>query len=277
MKINVSSIQRGCVFDGSGIRTTVFLKGCSLRCPWCCNPETWSQQKYLLDEEKCLFYRGIASNLCVNCTLQGGADGLDRCRFNASRLTSKLYDLDDLLELICADLSVMKASNGGVTFSGGEPLLQASQLEPLLHKIKSKGIDVAFETTLVAPIENLTKLLNYVDEYIIDLKMQPQMLLNDNDYFNHIKETISLIPSTIRKTYRMVFVNEVEGVKEIVAQKLKVLNINDVEILKVHNMAENKYKKLGMKFLNHETSNERLYQFSKYLMDKKIHTTILSI
>lgn len=71
--LEVTNIQRGCVYDGPGVRTTVFLKGCSLCCPWCCNPETITREDaFYIDNSKCLKYQGISSSICNACEKYGG-------------------------------------------------------------------------------------------------------------------------------------------------------------------------------------------------------------
>ena len=147
MKVRVSNIQRFSLHDGPGIRTTVFMKGCNLKCPWCCNPEN-------IDYNFTAF-----NNLNVN---EKGVFGFD-------------IELDELYNELIKDSSYFKINNGGITFSGGEPLLQIKKLEPLLIKLKKHNINLCLETALQVPFEFVEIASKYFDEIIIDIK-----ILEDN-------------------------------------------------------------------------------------------------
>ncbi len=152
MSLRVTSIQRGCVNDGPGVRTVVFLKGCSLRCPWCCNPETqlMEHQAYI-NNDKCLLYKKCPSQLCNNCVRVGGTKDLNQCVFGVYEEVAKDYEVSQLFEEINNDEKLFRETGGGITFSGGEPMLQAESLLLLLKLLNNKGFHIAIETTLVAP------------------------------------------------------------------------------------------------------------------------------
>ena len=126
----VTNIQHFCLHDGYGIRTTVFLKGCSLRCPWCANPENINMniEKYV---EK-LNNKEIEKNYGFNITI------------------------DELYSEIVKDKNFY-SNGGGVTFSGGEPILQINELEDLLIKLNNENINITFETALFVPKDYLVK------------------------------------------------------------------------------------------------------------------------
>ena len=132
MKARITNIQRFSLQDGPGIRTTIFLKGCSLKCPWCSNPENISYEieEYKNDGEKGIYGKDI--------------------------------ELDELYEEIKKDDAYYKIDNGGVTFSGGEVLLQIEKIEPLLKKLKSEKINICMETCLVSPLDNLKVALKLI-------------------------------------------------------------------------------------------------------------------
>lgn len=135
---NISKIQRFSVGDGPGIRTTVFMKGCPLHCLWCHNPETISEKPVLM------FYRsrckscGMCSSVCANnvhilknnihsldfskCTLCGKC--INDCINNALEINGSAKSVDDIMNVILQDIDFYKESGGGVTLSGGEPLIQ---------------------------------------------------------------------------------------------------------------------------------------------------------
>ena len=148
--ILLTNIQRFSLHDGPGIRTTVFLKGCSLRCPWCSNPENLNPnpEKY------------------VNNGLSG--------------VYGREYNTDELYIEVVKDLAFydgdwssleLEEMPGGVTFSGGECLLQMDRLEPLLERLKAEKIHTAVETCLFAPAYQLSIAIKYIDLFYVDIKI----------------------------------------------------------------------------------------------------------
>ncbi len=194
----VYDIQGFSVQDGPGIRTTVFLKGCPLRCPWCHSPE--SQQFYpqlswvsmrCPGLEKCgkcvtacskgaistgrlvrhpatqeeIRHIHIDRALCDNC-----GDCTAVCYQKALYLCGTDYTVEELLKRLCKDLPFYETSGGGVTVSGGEPLSQPEFTLQLLKKLKETGIHTALDTSGFAPYENMERVLPYVDLFLFDLK-----------------------------------------------------------------------------------------------------------
>lgn len=275
--ISVSNIQRGCVYDGKGVRTTVFLRGCSLRCPWCCNPETWVSNQFYINKSKCLYYIGITSPLCDGC-FANSKENIDiNCKFNAIKIISSDYTINSLFDFLSHDFKQMVNTQGGVTFSGGEPLLQAAELLNLLQRLKDSHIDICFETSLVVPSQNLQLVLPYTDEFIIDLKLQPEMLLFDEKYIPDIKEKVSRMQASTRITYRLVFVDSIINHKSKVIESLKELDISSIELIRAHNLGASKYKQLELNGIDY-TANECLFlEFSNLLNMNQIKTFHISI
>ena len=141
MTVRVTNIQHFSLDDGPGIRTTVFLKGCNLTCPWCCNPEniSFEIENYIHNSQKESFGYDIS--------------------------------LEELEKEILKDEVFYVENNGGVTFSGGEPLLQIRELKPLLKSLRSKNINICFETSLSASSDLLKIAIEYIDEIFIDMKI----------------------------------------------------------------------------------------------------------
>jgi len=140
MSITVTNIQRMCFDDGPGIRTTVFMKGCSIHCPWCSNPENISFVPEPYEKE------GIIG------------------------IYGKEYSSSELLEMLLKDQRFWEP-DGGVTFSGGEALMQAEGLLDLLKELKSKGVHIAVETALFVPEDKVRMVLAYIDFFIVDVKL----------------------------------------------------------------------------------------------------------
>lgn len=233
MKVRLSNIQRFCLTDGPGIRTTVFLKGCNLNCPWCANPE----------------------NIDHNFTKYTDEDG-DEKVFGYD------IDIDDLYEELIKDKEYFKLNDGGVTFSGGEPLLQIKNLEPLLKKLKENNINICFETALEVPSELVKIALAYADEFIIDVKIldkeKAKKVLNGNiDLYyknlNLIKNNIGTFRIPVTKEYTL----EENHINELL-RFFKKFPCKQIEIFKIHNFAQSKYKALNkpMKTFKEVTDND---------------------
>lgn len=158
----IFDIQRFSVHDGPGIRTTVFMKGCSLRCGWCHNPEG------LRPEPQVQFFR----EHCIGCGRCGGERTLEnvaQCPAGALKRVGDTVTPEALLEQVLADLDFY-GSEGGVTFSGGECLLQAEFVANVLQLLKAKGITTAVDTCGNVPWEHIEKALPYCDTWLYDIK-----------------------------------------------------------------------------------------------------------
>ena len=233
MKVRVTNIQRFSLQDGPGIRTTVFFKGCSIRCPWCSNPENLKPEIEEYD---------------------GGIFGLD-------------IELEELEKEILKDKKYYK-TGGGVTFSGGEPLLQFKRIEKLLENLKKQNINICVETSLYVPEELVGIALKYVDEFIVDLKIldkkQAKEILKGNveQYYLNIEKlfennvNIKLrIPVT--KEYTLKHEN-----KKLLLQLIEKYKPKDIEIFKIHRLGEKKYKVLNKQMPQFEdVSDEELQEF----------------
>ena len=221
-KILVSNIQRFCFHDGPGIRTTVFLKGCNLHCPWCANPENISsepQQCFAREESK----------------EPKGAYG-------------KWISLQNIYEEVMKDKLYYK--NGGVTFSGGEPLLAMSKLEPLLKCLHYEKISICAETALFVPEEELQIALKYLDTLIVDIKiLEEEKCKNTHGGIlkTYIKNVNILNNADMDVIYRIPLIKpyttEEENINKIV-DFLQGKRYLAVELIKGHNLAEKKYQSL---------------------------------
>lgn len=275
--LRVTNIQRGCVYDGPGVRTTVFLKGCPLRCPWCCNPETQSfEQELFIDDEKCLYNKGISSRLCAECIRLGGTRYVDECPLGVAEKVSYDYSTEELHSTLLKDKSLYERANGGVTFSGGEPLLYANQLIPLLDILNREGISIAIETTLVSSKKVVETVVQYIQCWIIDLKLQPQLLLYDTEYLNQLKDNLFFL-SGKDTVFRLVFVDEMLPEKETVLKRLVFFKIFEVELLLCHNLGQKKYVRLGRESKNYSASKDKAVVFLDYLNKNKIKSILLTI
>ena len=181
----VFDIRRFSVHDGPGIRTTVFLKGCPLRCVWCHNPESWrSSPEILFSPEKCSRC-GTCVMVCperCRTPIPGEAPGFDRSRCTAcgrcaDRCLSGALELcgvrrlpEEVLREVLKDRIFYENSGGGLTLSGGEPMFSLDFTRELLELARRNGIHVCMETCGFAPPEQFREILPMVDLFLFDIK-----------------------------------------------------------------------------------------------------------
>ncbi len=218
-KLKIFDIQRTCIHDGPGIRTTIFFQGCRLRCLWCQNLEGLS--------------------------------------FNGNGGTGRSYSLAEAAEVVIKDKDYYFSSNGGITISGGEPLLQDTEsLLNLLKLLKKEKIKVAAETSLHAPWENISGVAPYIDLFLVDLKI----VGDDELHKEYTKQDGRLILKNIRKLpelntpvrFRMVMVpgyTDSERNIRAASDLLKSMGHDSIELLQYHNLYEKKAERLGLDYV----------------------------
>ena len=251
-KALIFDIERGSFVDGPGIRTTVFFKGCNLRCEWCHNPESQCKNKQIM------FYRDKCTG-CGKCK-SVCPYALERCDFcgkcalycpqDARKICGKEYTVEEVLSEILKDKAYYGES-GGITFSGGECMLQIDFLKAILEKCKENSIHTAVDTAGNVPWEYFEKILPYTDLFLYDVKCFSEDLHKDGTGVSNrliLENLQKLSKAKAEIIVRIPVIPEFNG-SELEMQKiadfLKDLRINKVELLPYHAMGEHKWTAIG--------------------------------
>lgn len=268
--ILVTNIQRFSLHDGPGIRTTVFLKGCSLRCPWCSNPENLSAspQSYTKDGMEGIYGRNYdVGELVKEClkdqVFYEGKIGRDGWNID------KAEDIDKL--------------PGGVTFSGGEALLQIDSLIPVCEQLHAADVHIAIETALFVPEKNVRLALDNIDFFYVDMKILDSDRCREVEYGDldlYMANLDMLLswrnenrarrgkPIVIRVPMIGKYTDIPENrraVKELIGKYLD--SVLKIELIKEHNLGESKYRSLNMQ-MHYQGVDDELMEIYKAELDE---------
>lgn len=265
MKAKIFDIKKFAVHDGDGIRTTVFFKGCSLKCVWCHNPEGIEFKPQLAYyANKCISCGECAKvcpasahtfkenshkfnrNKCIAC---GKCESV--CLGKALSFYEKEISVDELLPVLLEDREFYKNSNGGVTLSGGECLMQPDFCAELLQRLKAEGVNTAVDTCGFVPKDTIEKVIPYTDIFLYDIKaFDEDVHIKCTGHTNKpILENLRYIDSRGKAVeIRIPYVPKFNDDQiEKIADFLSTLkNITKIRVLPYHNYAGSKYKALDM-------------------------------
>lgn len=224
----IFDIQRFSVHDGPGVRTIVFLKGCFLRCKWCCNPESQNHQ--------------------IETMMVDGKE----------KIMGRDVTVAEVMEQIEKDRIYYRRSGGGVTLSGGESLAQPDFAAAILRACKEKGINTALESTGCAGYDKIQKLLPYLDLYLMDIKhtnsekhkqftTQPNELILENAR----KIAVDAKKLIIRVPVIPTFNDTEEEIRGIAEFTKSLRTVEELHLLPYHRLGEDKYKGLGRTYELH--------------------------
>ncbi len=266
----IFDIKRYSINDGPGIRTTVFLKGCPLRCVWCHNPEGQNPDLELIYRKS----RCIGCLECVKNCPEGALSPVDNrislnrkecvlcgdcwetCQSEALSVVGKEVTCEETVKEVIEDLVFYEESGGGVTFSGGEPFLQADFLCALSRECKTQGINVAVDTCGCVPFEAFNKLLDGVDLFLYDIKLidaekhkrysgaSNQEILENlrrlAENGSNVRVRLPIIPSIN---------DDDENIERTASFLASLSSVRYVDLLPYHRAGIEKYRSLGRSYM----------------------------
>lgn len=263
----VFDMQRFSLHDGPGIRTIVFLKGCPLHCRWCSNPESQNNSPIVMYKKSDCFKCGRCISVCKvgaisfdnethidreKCT--GCGECTNVCPSGALVLKGKTMTIQQAIKELKKDATIFRRSDGGVTLSGGEPLVQHDFASQLLLACKSQGWNTAIETTGFGSSEAIEKVIPYVDTVLLDIKhidpythkkftgISNEVILKNAKRISQITKTVVRVPIIPGFNYSY---KDIEDIAKFV----KTLNnVDTIHLLPYHTFGENKYDLLGIEY-----------------------------
>lgn len=298
---NITRMQTGLIFDikrysindGPGIRITIFFKGCPLRCAWCHNPESFSTQvQKMYTASKCIGAVEcikVCPNNALTLTKEGIVTDAERCNLcgkcaevcptKAIEMTGQIYSVDQLLEIIEKERLVFDQSNGGVTISGGEPLLQSEFLIELLEALGERGFHRCLDTCGFADTNKMMEIAKRTDLFLYDLKLMDSQKHREFTGVNNEKirhNLVELAKTGANINIRIPFIGGINTDSENVEKTAKFIaslagEKKGINLLPYHQIAAHKYKKLGDEYdpgIMYEPTNDELNRaleiFSKF-------------
>jgi pyruvate formate lyase activating enzyme len=291
----IFSIQRYSIYDGPGIRTTVFLKGCPLRCIWCQNPESHIKSPEIaIHKEKCMecfdkkclaacptgaleltsgegfvkINRNLC-NLCMQCVSSCSKGGLVKI--------GQIVSVEDIMREVSKDVPFYQNSGGGVTLSGGEPLAQPGFCKKLLERCKKDYIHTALDTSGYADWAIFKELIKFTDLVLYDLKlMDPSEHKKFTGVDNELilKNLEKIVEENVPVIIRIPLIpkytankDNIEAIKKFITK----LKIEEVDLLPYNPLAEHKYEILGRNYALKDLKqleDDQIIEFKKIMEDE---------
>lgn len=297
MKATIFNIQKFCLHDGPGIRTTIFFKGCPLHCLWCANPEsqlftrqiTYNQRNCQLCQ-KCITSCSKQAlsiennqikinyqkcNQCLKCALL--------CENAALKIEGYEKEIDEIVEEVLKDKVFYEESNGGVTFSGGEVLYHHKQAKEIIKQLKKENIHIAIETTGYIDTDIFIDFIQDVDLLLFDFKHHDSIKHKEGTgvYNDLIIKNLTIAKSMnkdilVRMPIIPQFNDSIEDAKKT-ALLFKEIGINEIELLPFHQLGENKYHLLQKKYqyLQYKQYDKKdLYNLKKFYESQHFHVKL---
>ena len=266
----IFNVERYCLHDGPGVRTVVFLKGCPLRCFWCQNPEGLNRKREIqFIVRNCIMCRTCASvcptnahqfvedrhiflrERCIDC-----GRCVESCPAGALQYTGREVSVEGVVEEVLQDKDYYDLSKGGVTLSGGEPLMQPEFSKAVLEGCKLMSIHTAIETSLFAPWESVEMVLPYVDLIMFDIKhiessVHKRVTGVSNELILENARKL-LFEAKVPLIVRTPIVPTVNDSSEVVVKIAEFIrgssNLEYYELLPFHKLGQSKYQNLGLEY-----------------------------
>ena len=257
---NIFKIQRFSLHDGPGIRTTVFLKGCPLRCSWCCNPESQHAGIDVFFYKRLCIACGACKAVCTENAIGPGYE-IDRarctqcgmcaevCLVGAKEIAGRKMSIAEVMSIVERDKIFYDKSGGGVTLCGGEPLIQKKFVLDFLDSLRNNGISSAMETSACVAV--LPDIARRCDLILFDLKTLNERKGKDALGFDVSKAVCSLrkiLDAGSRVILRYAVIpgfNDSEGDIDAFIRLAQSVPIQEVNLLPFHRLADGKYAALG--------------------------------
>lgn len=272
-QILLTNIQRFSLHDGPGIRTTVFLKGCSLRCPWCSNPENLLSfpQSYCSNGVEGVYGRYYTCEELIRECLK------DKVFYEGDLAHPDMWNVKEAF--------LLKRLPGGVTFSGGECLLQMDPLYQVCEALHKEEVHIAAETCLFCPESDLELAIRFVDLFYVDMKIlnaEGCREVEKGDLQQYLNNLDLLMKSGRAVVIRVPVIGGFtdtpenrDSVKKLIEKYRK--NILKIELIKEHNLGESKYRSLNLQSSYRGVTDEQMKEYLEELSDLEILTEICKI
>ncbi len=282
----VFNIQRFSLHDGPGIRTTVFLKGCTLVCAWCHNPESRSPRpEFVRLPNRCIRCGRCSDDELADPVVVGrGHDDVEQCPSGALQEVGASMDVETLVASVMRDRVFFDESRGGVTFSGGEPLVQAAFVTEAMRQLHSAGVHTALDTCGYARWSDLAAAAAHADLILYDLKLIDserhrratgvpnesilKNLLSLSEAHSNIRIRIPVIPG---------FNDDAENLGATAAFVASLAGIRQVDLLPYHSTGAGKFPRIGLDYPLQNTStpdDARMDELAVHFRSRGLTTTI---
>ncbi len=289
----IFNIQKFSIHDGPGIRTTVFFKGCPLKCEWCANPESqkfnvqilWDDRRCdknlkcvdICEEDAIHEINGqivINQNKCTNCF-----KCVEACPTQALNITGDTKEVQEIVDICLQDKDFYEESGGGVTISGGEGMAQPEFLKELVHELKKENLHLTIETTGYTETETFKELAPLFDLVLFDVKHHSSSV---HFKYTHVNNELILdnlewaIQNEINVLVRIPVIPKVNDDIYDALEFSKLFNkigIQKVQLLPFHQFGEKKYEMLNQEYLFKDTKalhQEDLVDYQKIFLDHNI-------